>query len=175
MGSLSASDIIELVVLLLAVGAAAGFLSGLFGIGGGAILVPIFYECFRVVDIPIDVRMPLCIGTSLAIIVPSSIRSFYSQRARGAVDMGVLRRWSLPMVTGVIIGSLIARYAPEQLFKIVFVLVEWVAAFRLLVGRETRRLGRDLPSGALMTMYGFGSGLLSTLMGIGGASSRTSL
>ena len=65
---LDPKELIELALLLIAVGALSGFLAGVFGIGGGAILVPVFYECFRLAGVPLEVRMPLCIGTSLAII-----------------------------------------------------------------------------------------------------------
>jgi uncharacterized membrane protein YfcA len=165
---LNVAELIELAVLLIVVGALAGFLAGVFGIGGGAVLVPVFYECFRLAGVPLDVRMPLCIGTSLAIIIPTSIRSYQAHRARGAVDMDVLRQWAVPVLVGVIVGSIIARYAPERLFKVVFVLVAWSAAARLLFGRESWRLGDDLPRGPIMKAFGFGVGLLSTLMGIGG-------
>jgi uncharacterized membrane protein YfcA len=165
---LDVAELIELALLLIAVGALAGFLAGVFGIGGGAVLVPVFYECFRLAGVPLDVRMPLCIGTSLAIIIPTSIRSYQAHRTRGAVDMDVLRRWAVPVLIGVIAGSVIARYAPERLFKVVFVLVAWSAAARLLFGRENWRLGDDLPRGPLMKGFGIGVGLLSTLMGIGG-------
>jgi uncharacterized protein len=165
---LDVSELIELACLLVAVGALSGFLAGVFGIGGGAILVPVFYECFRLAGVPLEVRMPLCIGTSLAIIIPTSIRSYRAHRARGAVDMEILKLWWLPILTGVIAGSVTARYAPERLFKIVFVMVAWSAAARLLLARETWKFGDDLPKGPLMKAYGFLVGLLSTLMGIGG-------
>jgi uncharacterized membrane protein YfcA len=161
-------ELFELALLLAAVGGLSGFLAGLFGIGGGAILVPVFYECFRVAGVPLEVRMPLCVGTSLAVIIPTSISSFRAHYARGAVDMNVLRSWWLPIVTGVIAGSVTARYAPERLFKYVFVMVAWSAAARLLLGRQSWKFGDDLPRGPLMKLYGFFVGILSTLMGIGG-------
>jgi uncharacterized membrane protein YfcA len=165
---LNASELLELALLLVAVGALAGFLAGIFGIGGGAILVPVFYECFRLAGVPLEVRMPLCIGTSLAIIIPTSIRSWRAHHARGAVDMEILKTWWLPVLAGVVAGSVTARYAPERLFKIVFVMVAWSAAARLLMARQTWKFGDDLPRGPLMRVYGFFVGLLSTLMGIGG-------
>jgi uncharacterized membrane protein YfcA len=155
-------------LLPVAVGALSGFLAGVFGVGGGAILVPVFYECFRIAGVPLQVRMPLCIGTSLAIIIPTSIRSYRAHRARGAVDMEILKAWWLPVLIGVVAGSVTARYAPERLFKIVFVLVAWSAAVRLLLARESWKLGDDMPRGPLMKIYGLVIGLLSTLMGIGG-------
>lgn len=167
MAGLDVSELLELAALLIAVGALAGFLAGVFGIGGGAILVPVFYECFRIAGVPLEVRMPLCIGTSLAIIIPTSIRSWRAHHARGAVDMVIIRQWGWTVLIGVVLGSVIARYAPERLFKIVFVAVAWFAAIRLLFGREWR-LGDDMPKGPLMKVYGFVIGLLSTLMGVGG-------
>jgi uncharacterized membrane protein YfcA len=166
--ALTASELMELALLLIAVGVLSGFLAGLFGIGGGAILVPVFYECFRLAGVPLEVRMPLCIGTSLAIIIPTSLSSFRAHYARGAVDMAILRKWLLPIVIGVIAGSVTARYAPERLFKIVFVAVAWTAATRLILARENWKLGEAFPEGPLMKLYGFVVGLLSTLMGVGG-------
>lgn len=165
---LTTPQLLELVLLLLVTGALAGFLAGIFGIGGGAVLVPVLYECFRIAGVPLEARMPLCIGTSLAIIIPTSIRSWQAHHRRGSVDMDVLKRWAIPILAGVILGSVIARYAPEKLFKIVFVGVAWSAAARLLLGRETWRLGEEMPKGVFMKAYGFFIGLLSTLMGIGG-------
>ena len=165
---LDVAELVELALMLVAVGALSGFFAGIFGIGGGAILVPVFYECFRLAGVPLEVRMPLCIGTSLAIIIPTSIRSFRAHHARGAVDLEILKLWWLPIVFGVIAGSVTARYAPERLFKIVFVAVAWSAAARLLLARDNWKLGDDLPKGPLMRLYGFIVGLLSTLMGVGG-------
>src|SRR3954471_10816538 len=101
---LGATELVELALLLVLVGALAGFLAGIFGIGGGAVLVPVFYECFRLAGVPLEVRMPLCIGTSLAIIIPTSIASFRAHYKRGAVDMAIIRAWALPVVIGVIAG-----------------------------------------------------------------------
>jgi uncharacterized membrane protein YfcA len=168
LAQLDVSYLVQLALLLVAVGALAGFLAGLFGIGGGAILVPVFYECFRLAGVPLEVRMPLCVGTSLAIIIPTSIRSYRAHDARGAVDQEILRAWWLPILIGVLAGSVTARYAPEKLFKIVFVMVAWFAAVRLLSANENWRIGDDLPKGPLMRVFGFFVGLLATLMGVGG-------
>jgi uncharacterized protein len=63
-------------------GGVSGILAGLFGIGGGAVIVPALYEVFRILDVPEDVRMQLCIGTSLAIMVPTSVRSYLAHRSK---------------------------------------------------------------------------------------------
>src|SRR5881227_2952769 len=102
MAGLNLTELVELALMLVAVGAVSGFLAGVFGIGGGAILVPVFYECFRLAGVPLEVRMPLCIGTSLAIIIPTSLSSFRAHYIRGAVDMDILKSWLIPIVVGVI-------------------------------------------------------------------------
>lgn len=161
-------DLAWLVVALLAAGAVTGLLAGVFGVGGGAVAVPILYELFRFLDVPDEIRMPLSVGTSLAIIVPTSIRSFNAHRAKGAVDMSILRVWAVPVVIGVIMGSVIARYAPADLFKSVFVVVAGISAIRLLFGKDTWRFGLDMPAKPIMMAYGWLIGVLSALMGIGG-------
>ena len=125
-GGFATSDLVLLVVGLLAAGAVTGLLAGVFGVGGGAVIVPVLYELFRLQGIPEETRMPLAVGTSLAIIVPTSIRSFRAHQAKGAVDLSILKTWAVPVVLGVIAGSFIARYAPPELFKAVFVVVAGV-------------------------------------------------
>ena len=161
-------DLAWLVASLLVAGAITGILAGVFGVGGGALAVPVLYELFRIVGVPEEVRMPLCVGTSLAIIIPTSIRSFNAHRAKGAVDMSILRVWAVPVIVGVIMGSYVARYAPADLFKAVFVGVAGISAIRLLFGKDTWRFGLDMPSKPIMVVYGWIIGVLSALMGIGG-------
>src|SRR3954470_7817 len=94
----------ELVVLALAIvagGVVTGVLAGLFGIGGGALIVPVLYEVFRVLGVPDEVRFQLCVGTSIAIIVPTNVLSYFTHRAKGAVMMEVVRAWTIPAVVGV--------------------------------------------------------------------------
>src|SRR3954468_7848427 len=79
-------------------GLVTGLLAGLFGIGGGGIIVPVLYEVFRALGVPEEVRMQLCIGTSIAIIVPTNIQSFLVHRAKGAVLMEVVRLWTVPAI-----------------------------------------------------------------------------
>ena len=168
LAGLDVKELIELALLLVAVGAVSGFLAGVFGIGGGAVLVPVFYECFRLAGVPLEVRMPLCVGTSLAVIIPTSIRSFRAHYLRGAVDIEILRGWWIAILIGVLAGSVTARYAPERLFKYVFVCVAWLATARLWLARDSWKFGDEMPKGFLMKVYGFVVGILATLMGVGG-------
>src|SRR3978361_2541662 len=106
----SVGEIAMLVAAVMVAGIATGILAGLFGIGGGAIIVPVLYEIFRILGVPEEVRMQLCVGTSMAIIIPTAIRSYLTHRAKGAVLNGVVRAWAIPAVIGVAVGSVIAYY-----------------------------------------------------------------
>jgi uncharacterized membrane protein YfcA len=165
-----AGDLVWLAAAVLAAGIVTGILAGLFGIGGGAVIVPVLFEVFRVLGVPEEVRMQLCIGTSLAIIVPTSLRSYRAHRARGLVIPYVLRSWAAPSVAVVALGSLAAAVAPAALFKAAFAVIAGIIAAKLLIGREGWVLGRELPGRAGMTAYGFVVGLASSLMGISGGS-----
>ena len=151
-------------------GIVTGILAGLFGIGGGAVIVPALYEVFRILGVPEEVRMQLCIGTSLAIIVPTTIRSYLAHRDRGEGIREVVRAWALPAVIGVGTGALLAAFAPSIVFKLAFVVIISFIAIKLLFGRESWRLADDLPGRAAMTFYGFLVGLCSSLLGISGGS-----
>ena len=120
-------------------GVVTGVLAGLFGIGGGAVIVPALFEVFRVLGVPDAVRMQLCIGTSMAIIVPTAMRSYRAHKVRGLVLPEVMRRWTLPSVAGVVVGSALAAVAPPDVFKVAFVLI--ACADRGKVSHRGRRLG----------------------------------
>src|SRR3954447_5349691 len=101
----SAGEIAMLVAAVMVAGIATGLLAGMFGIGGGAIIVPVLYEIFRVLGVPEEVRMQLCVGTSMAIIVPTNVRSYLTHRKYGAVLMDVVRAWWVPAIVGVATGA----------------------------------------------------------------------
>jgi uncharacterized membrane protein YfcA len=168
MFEIAMGELVPLGLALVLAGGLTGILAGLFGVGGGAIIVPILYQVFIVLDVPEAVRMPLAVGTSLAIIIPTSVRSYLAHRAKGAVDMDVLRLWGWTCFLGVVAGSAIAAIAPPWVFKIVFVLVAGANAIKLLAGRDDWRLGDDLPGPLTMRIMGFVMGVLSALMGISG-------
>src|SRR3954466_6455417 len=111
-------EIVVLALTLLASGGFVGFLAGIFGVGGGRVVVPVLYGVFLWLGVPEDVRMPLCAGTSLALIIPTSLASFTTHRKAAAIDLTLLKRWIVPIVLGVFGGAIAARYAPASLFKI---------------------------------------------------------
>src|SRR6202051_1055245 len=107
MPGVTSSELLWLALAVIAAGLFTGILAGLFGIGGGAVIVPALYEVFRILAVPEQVRMQLCIGTSLAIIVPTTIRSYLAHRERGEGIREVVRLWAVPAVVGVAMGSLL--------------------------------------------------------------------
>ncbi len=170
MGGMDVSQLAMLAGVLLAAGVVSGLLAGLFGVGGGAVMVPVLFQLFGVIGVPAELTMQLAVGTSLAVIIPTSIRSFLTHRAKGAVDEELLRAWALPVIGGVILGSWIASFAPPAVFKLVFVFVAWVTAAKLGLGKTSWKFAEDIPGEPGRSIIGVVTGLLSALMGIGGGS-----
>lgn len=166
---LPAGEIALLVAGLLAAGLIAGFLAGLLGIGGGGVLVPVLYEVFRALDIDPAIRMHLVLGTTLAIIVPTSLKSFAGHRARGSVDMALLKRVALYVVVGVVLGTLTARVASGETLKLVWVVAATVMAIKMAFGREDWRIADQLPRAPWPEIGAVLVGFISTLLSIGGA------
>src|SRR6202163_2247726 len=110
----SSGELATLALAVIVAGVVTGLLAGLFGIGGGAVIVPVLFEIFRILGVPDAVRMQLCIGTSLAVIIPTAVRSYRAHQARGLVIPEVVRTWTVPAVLGVVLGSIIAAFAPER-------------------------------------------------------------
>ena len=162
------SEIGLLALWIVLAGILVGILAGLFGIGGGAIIVPVLYEVFRVLDVPEDVRIQTCIGTSLAIIVPTTVRSYLGHKKKGSVLPEVVRIWALPAIFGVAVGSVIASFAPPPVFKTAFLVFVTFIAVRMLYGGERWKLGTELPGRGLLAVYGFITGLFSSLVGVSG-------
>lgn len=166
---LPAGELALLIVGLLAAGLVAGFLAGLLGIGGGGVLVPVLYEVFRALDIDPAIRMHLVLGTSLAIIVPTSLKSFAGHRARGSVDMALLKRVAPFVVFGVVLGAITAKSVSGEALKWVWVTAATLIAVKMALGREDWRISDHLPPPPWPQVGGLLVGFISTLMSIGGA------
>jgi uncharacterized protein len=161
-------EVVLIVLWIAGAGVLVGILAGLFGIGGGAVIVPVLYEVFRALNVPEELRMQMCIGTSLAIIVPTTVRSYFAHKKRGAVIMEVVRVWAVPSIIGVAIGAAVASFAPSAVFKIAFVIFATFISVRMLFGADRLSLGKELPGRVLLSVYGFITGLFSSLVGVSG-------
>jgi uncharacterized protein len=166
---LPAGEIAALAALLMAGGVLTGLLSGLFGVGGGGILVPVLYELFGVMDVPALIRMHMAVGTAFAIIIPTSLRSGLAHYGRGSLDPRLLRILGPAVGGGVILGLIVARFADDTVMQAVWVLSAALIALYQFFGDKSWRLGDQMPGAALQIPVGVAVGLLATLMGVGGA------
>ncbi len=166
--SATPAELFGLAVALVASGAVSGLLAGIFGIGGGAVIVPVLYQGLAFLGVDEAVRMHLSVGTSLGVIVPTAIRSFLAHYRRGAVDMSLLRSWIVPVPIGVVIAAIVASVLSGAALRGIFAILAFIVAIRLVFGRETWRLGSVLPEGPIRAVTGALIGFFSTLMGIGG-------
>jgi uncharacterized protein len=168
LASIPLSELIFLAIALLGAGAVTGILAGLFGVGGGAVMVPVLYQVYGFVGVPADIRMHLAIGTSLTVIMATSIRSFRGHLAKGAVDTNLLKTWAIPVVLGVLAGSFIAASVSSNVLKAIFTVIAILNGLKLLAGKDHWRIADELPVKGILRVYGLIIGVLSALMGIGG-------
>lgn len=162
-------DLAGLVAALVLAGLVVGFLVGLLGIGGGAILVPVLFEVFTALGVEEAIRLHLSIGTSLAAMVPTTLRSFAAHHRSGAVDTQIVRSMVVPVVLGVVLGSLIARVAAQDVLAMIWAVCAALLSLRLILSKEHWRLGDKVPGNPFRALYGVFVGLFSSLMSIGGA------
>lgn len=156
------------VLALTAAGLFAGFVGGLFGIGGGAVVVPALYLVFTALGVDESVRMHVAIGTSLSTIVSTSWRSLSTHIKAGAVDFGVLRSWGPWITAGAIAGAVVAGLVNNEVLLIVFGGGLLLIALQMAFGNPAWRLADDLPTGVARAAIAGGIGLLSAMMGVGG-------
>lgn len=167
---------LALMALALVVGGAAtGFLAGLLGIGGGAILVPVLYEIFTLIGVDEAIRMQMTLGTVLAVIAPTTLRSYMGHYARGGVDTSVIWRLGPWVVAGVVAGVLVAKSASGTLLQGIWVVFGTIMMLKMGFGREDWRLGNGLPKSKLIEVTAVVIGFISALMSIGGGAYMTTL
>lgn len=170
LAAIPAGELAGLLAMLAGAGLLGGFLSGLLGIGGGGILVPVLYEAFGAIGVPEDVRMHVTLGTTLGVIAPTVLRSFAAFRARGTVDIGIVKRMGPWVFVGVMAGVLIADHASSVALRWVWVVFGFALAIKMILGRDDWRIADHLPPPPWLEGAAFAIGAVSTLMGIGGAS-----
>ncbi|GJL91999.1 sulfite exporter TauE/SafE family protein [Hyphococcus sp.] len=159
----------ELLAALLAAGFVSGFAGGLFGIGGGVITTPVLYAIFQWLGAAEAQSLKTAIGTSLAVIIITSIRSLTTHHRAGHVDGAMLRAWGPWIAAGAGAGGALAHWAPVELLTIIFAGGALYVAYRRLFAKNK---GHAPPVNLLRKRMkiplGFGTGFFSSLMGIGG-------
>lgn len=157
-------------LMLLGIGAFAGVLAGLLGVGGGIILVPAFYYAFSVLGYESASLMQICLATSLATIVVTSARSVMSHNKKGAVEWPILQSFAPGIVLGALIGVFVAKSLRSDTLQAIFGTLAIVIGIWMMFGNAGWRLGTSMPTGLRRIVISPLIGLLSVLMGIGGGS-----
>jgi len=156
-------------LLYLALGAFAGVLAGLLGVGGGLVIVPILTFIFTAQGLPAEHILHLALGTSLASIMFTSVSSLRAHHARGAVDWVVVRRISPGILAGTFFGSWVAAQLSTRFLKGFFVIFLYYVALQMLLNIRPKP-HRQLPGRLAMFGVGGAIGGVSSLVGIGGGS-----
>ncbi len=161
---------LPLLALLMGIGAFAGILAGLLGVGGGIVLVPAFYYTFAGLGYESGELMQVCLATSLATIIFTSARSVTAHHRRGAVNWAILRAWAPGIVTGAAIGVLVTAGLRSATLQAVFGGLGFAIGLYMLFGNAAWRLAERMPGPGLTALLSPLVGFLSVLMGIGGGS-----
>jgi uncharacterized membrane protein YfcA len=155
-------------VAMLATGAVAGVLAGLFGIGGGIVIVPVLETALGFVGVDPAIRMHIAVATSLATIIPTSISSARAHHLRGAVDFAIVKRWAIFVLLGALLGAWIASQVHSNVLAIIFATIAFLVAMKMLLLPDSRNLTAAVPRGPAVTVIPTAIGCFSTMMGIGG-------
>jgi len=158
----------QMILALVAIGGFAGVVGGLLGVGGGIVLVPAFFYCFDALGYGGGQIMQVCVATSLATIVVTSLRSVASHNRKGAVDWTVLKSWGPWLVISAAIGVFVATRVSSQALQVVFGVLAGLAGLWMAFGRDSARLGAAMPGAPLRAALASSVGFFSAMMGIGG-------
>ncbi|MEL7185617.1 MAG: sulfite exporter TauE/SafE family protein [Pseudomonadota bacterium] len=157
-----------LIVAMLAAGCAAGVLAGLFGIGGGIVIVPVLELILSFVGVDAAIRMHIAVATSLAVIVPTSLSSARAHHMQGAVDLGVVRQWWFFILAGSIFGAWLASQFHSRVLAAIFATLALLVGLKLMFVPERAGLTDGIPRNPLVKGIPTTIGALSAMMGIGG-------
>ena len=167
---LNSSEIINLLIVLASAAAVAGFMAGLLGVGGGIIMVPALYYAFTVLDFDIVTRMHLSVGTSLAIIIPTSIISTKTHMEYDAVDFKMVKSFGIFILLGVIAGTFLAVNLKTPAFVLFFSIMAFIVGLFFIFFREQLLKNPKMISDSAKNISGIIIGFISVLLGIGGGS-----
>ena len=161
-------DLLWFAAALMAAGLAAGFVGGLFGIGGGIVIVPALYFVFTALGVDEAVRMHVAVGTSLSTIIATSWRSLSAHTKAGAVDFDILKTWTPWISIGALLGAGAAGFANTEALLLIFGGGLLLIAAQIGLANPNWRIFAGLPRGIVRAVIAGGLGMLSALMGIGG-------
>jgi uncharacterized membrane protein YfcA len=161
-------NLLILAAAMLATGCVAGVMAGLFGIGGGIVIVPVLEFALGILGVDPAIRMHVAVATSLATIIPTSISSARAHHQRRAVDLDIVKRWALFVLLGAFLGAWIAAQVHSRVLAMIFATLALLIALKMILLPQSRNLTDEVPRGAFMLLIPTGIGCLSSMMGIGG-------
>ena len=167
---LNVSEIVNLFIVLSIAASVAGFMAGLLGVGGGIIIVPALYYAFTILDFDIATRMHISVGTSLAIIIPTSIISAKTHMEHKAVDINLVKSFGIFIVIGVIGGTFLAVNLRTSDFILFFSLMAFIVGLFFIFLRDKFLENPKKIKDSIKNISGVGVGFISVLLGIGGGS-----
>jgi len=167
---LNVSEIVNLLIVLSIAASVAGFMAGLLGVGGGIIIVPALYYAFTVLDFDIATRMHISVGTSLAIIIPTSIISAKTHMEHKAVDINLVKSFGIFIVLGVIGGTFLAVNLRTSDFILFFSIMAFIVGLFFIFLRDKFLENPKKIKDSIKNISGVGVGFISVLLGIGGGS-----
>jgi uncharacterized membrane protein YfcA len=159
---------LPVVLAMMATGCIAGILAGLLGVGGGIVIVPVFYFVLEMLGVPSATAILVATGTSLLVIVPTSISSIKAHNKRENIDWSLVKRWAPFMVVGVIFGSAMATRIDGQLISGLFGVIALLVAMNMLFRANAKPLLQQLPSFPGQGIMASSIGFFSVMIGIGG-------
>ncbi len=162
--------LVTMAAMLLGIGAIAGILAGLLGVGGGIVLVSAFYYTFSALGYQSPQLMQMCLATSLATIIVTSVRSVLAHNKKGAVDWDILKGWAIGIAAGAIVGVTVASSLRSTALQAIFGILAIIVGLYMALGKSHWRLGQAMPMGVKGFLISPVIGFLSVLMGIGGGS-----
>lgn len=162
--------LLQMLGLLMAVGAFAGILAGLLGVGGGIVLVPAFFYTFQTLGYDNAALMQICLATSLCTIIVTSLRSVHSHNQKSAVDWAILRGWAPGIMIGAVAGMFLVAQLRTTTLQLLFGGLVMAVGLYMAFSRAHWRLGDRMPTGLGRALFSPVIGALSVLMGVGGGS-----
>ena len=162
--------LLPVLVSLIFIGGFAGFLAGLLGVGGGIVLVPAFFYTFQYLGFDGPQLMQVCLATSLATIIVTSMRSTQSHHKKGAVDWQILYQWAPGIAVGAVFGVALAAKLESLVLQLIFGSLGTFIGLYLAFGKQSWALANEMPRGLWRWLFGPILGGLSVLLGIGGGS-----
>ena len=170
MTALPLADILSLLAAVVAAGLFGGLIAGLFGVGGGTVIVPVLFYAFSVLGLGGESNLHVAVGTSLLTIVATALRSLAAHRTHGAVDETVLKTWTPWVGLGALVGAAVAGVTPMGGLAVVYGACLGLVAVQMGLLPERFTIARNLPVGWLRRLVGLVIGGLSAMMGVGGGS-----